>query len=186
MSDTTKKPAGSSLFLPLIMLTFAWMYLGTVLWPQPKQPLPDQAPVTPPPGAAGNPNADKPYEFPASPTDALVVGSASPESPYFIEAVFDARGAVVRKLVLNRFGGADALGRGTHGPLELIAETPVPAATEFHPGSFELTHYVGNPPDNPSMILPAGNGRSARRWSNWATAANRCFSTSRRKSVVCV
>ena len=149
MSDTTKKPAGSSLFLPLIMLTFAWMYLGTVLWPQPKQALPEPAPVTPPPGGVVNPNASKPFEFPPTPTESLVLGSASPDAPYFIEASFDTRGAVVRKLVLNRFGGADALGRTTHAPLELIPETPVNSAADFHPGSFELTHYVGESSKQP-------------------------------------
>ena len=140
MSESEKKPAGSSLFLPLIIMTFAWMYLGTVLWPQ-KQPLPEPAPE------AASPTQSvsvKPFQLPKDSPEFPVIGSDSSTSPYFIEAKFDPRGAVVRRLVLNRFGGSDPDGRATGRPLELIQETPVAAAESFHPGAFELTHFPGD------------------------------------------
>ena len=140
MSESEKKPAGSSLFLPLIIMTFAWMYLGTVLWPQ-KQPLPEPAPE------AASPTQSvsvKPFQLPKDSPEFPFIGSDSSTSPYFIEAKFDPRGAVVRRLVLNRFGGSDPDGRATGRPLELIQETPVAAAESFHPGAFELTHFPGD------------------------------------------
>lgn len=139
MSESEKKPAGSSLFLPLIIMTFAWMYLGTVLWPQ-KPPIADQAsPAIQPAGVSGG----KPFEFPKAGENLPIIGSDSADSPYFIEAKFDPKGAVLRRLVLNRFGGADGTGRATGKPLELIPENPVGSAPEYSPGAFGITHFAG-------------------------------------------
>lgn len=141
MSASEKKPAGSGLFLPLIIMTFAWMYLGTVLWPPQKQPVPEPAA----PGQA-QPKGEgaKPFQFPSESTEFPVMGSDSGTSRYFIEAKFDPRGGVVRRLLLNRFGGAGPDGRATGRPLELIQESPVPSAAGYHPGAFEMTHFQGD------------------------------------------
>lgn len=157
MSESEKKPAGSSLFLPLIIMTFAWMYLGTVLWPQ-KQPMPE--PVT----EAISPEravVGKPFQFPDDSNDWPVIGSDSDASAYFIEAKFDSKGGVVRRLLLNRFGGADPDGRATGRPLELIQEAPVPASVGFHPGAFELTHFTGDTSRQPIDDLARRSWKSS-------------------------
>jgi YidC/Oxa1 family membrane protein insertase len=154
-----KDTRGNMMLLVMMMLLFlSFWILKPYFWP-------DKPPVVKPPEPEGTP--EKVERGPGFFTRILAQASAPPKRPKevindpnllklvvlgtpngHLEATLDPRGAGVRKLVMNHFQQADALGKpvfipGTHDKksLELIPED---RNTEI--GSFLFYHY-GNPLD---------------------------------------
>ena len=153
------------LFISLsVLILFGWIKLESVLWPPKpqkkaadseakkaedgtvkpeKEPAkPEKEPVKPKPpvddGWAGVGRAlNRAAAPPSTPEELVTLGSDDRNSEYHLEVVLDPKGAVVRRVILNKFKAATDYGRPTDHVLELV-----PEKENAENGSFQLFHYA--------------------------------------------